>query len=206
MAKSFKVQSFGNSQFSGQDLVLLAFLCKILDFVSFLARTISLLSSLGKFLSSPVSWEDQLFFLRRFLATSFSFSRFSWQDLRLFQFFGKIPNFLARSYTCWIVWQCLILPEFHGKILEFFSFLPILIKHLHFSAESYPLPFPGKINFTFWVSWQDPILVRFFHDKILDFFSVLEDLTLFGKILDFLAKPCTSCVFWQGPRLFGFLG
>ena len=151
------------------------FLCKILDFVSFLAkliihpqflgrilpssiswedqfyflgflaRTISLLRSFGKILSSSVSWEDQLYFLRRLLATSFSFSRFSWKDLRHFHFFGKIPDFSARYYTCWIVWQDLILPEFHGKILDFFSFLAIIIILLQFLGRTLP---PS-------VSWED---------------------------------------------------
>ena len=161
------------------------FLRKILDFVSFLARTISLVRSLGKFLSSSVSWEDQLYFLRRFLATSFSFSRFSWQDLRLFQFSGKIPNFLARSYTCWIVWQGLILPEFHGKILDCFSLLAKLIIHLQFLGRILPSSVSWEDQLYILVFLQDPILLRFL-----------------GKIIVLLAKSYSFCVSWQDKKYF----
>ena len=107
-----------------------------------------------------------------------------------------------------------------GKILDFLGFLAksklllgFLGKIIYTSTDillekSYLDPFPGKINFTYCVSWQDPIILGFFLGKILDFFGSLAMLIIHLRFLGRILHSSVSCdinftfwVSWQDPIL-----
>ena len=123
----------------------------------------------AKSYSFRVSWQDQKYFLDS-VARSYTF-----------QFFSCVKCFFAKCFISSVSWVSL---RILGKFLDFLGFLAktnllhgLLGKIKYTSTDLFEksclLPFLGEIDYSSWVFWQDPILLRFFLGKILDFFSFL---------------------------------